>query len=88
VSCVYEESSTVVSLIEIVTVYEIATEMAVFHCFTGKGYLASCQIDHSMMLSSLNNIPLTQEMLRLITAIDEFKGAWRALRNIAPDRLT
>lgn len=29
----------------------------------------------------------TQEMLRLVAAIDEFKGAWRALQNIAPERL-
>jgi hypothetical protein len=29
-----------------------------------------------------------QEMLRLVGAIDEFKGAWRALRHIAPERLT
>lgn len=30
----------------------------------------------------------TQEMLRLVASIDEFKGAWRSLRNIAPERLT
>ena len=30
----------------------------------------------------------TQEMFRLVASIDEFKGAWRALRNIAPERLT
>ena len=30
----------------------------------------------------------TQEMLRLVAEIDEFKGAWRALRGIAPERLT
>ena len=30
----------------------------------------------------------SQEVLRLVAQIDEFKGAWRALRNIAPERLT
>lgn len=30
----------------------------------------------------------SQEVLRLVGEIDEFKGAWRALRRIAPERLT
>lgn len=30
---------------------------------------------------------ITPEMLRLISEIDEFKGAWRALRALAPERL-
>jgi Fic family protein len=30
----------------------------------------------------------SQEILRLVAQIDEFKGAWRLLRNIAPERLT
>jgi Fic family protein len=30
----------------------------------------------------------TQEMLRLVASVDEFKGAWRALKTIAPERLT
>ena len=33
-------------------------------------------------------IHITQEMLRLISRIDEFKGAWRALGTLAPDRLS
>ncbi|MFZ4396005.1 MAG: Fic family protein [Kiritimatiellia bacterium] len=32
-------------------------------------------------------ITITPEVLRLVAGIDEFKGAWRAYRNIAPDRL-
>jgi Fic family protein len=32
-------------------------------------------------------ILITQEILRLIARIDEFKGAWRALGTLAPDRL-
>lgn len=39
-------------------------------------------------MSSLQSLRPSQEMLRLAAAIDEFKGAWRALRNIAPERLT
>jgi Fic family protein len=33
------------------------------------------------------DIPITQELLLLIAEIDEFKGKWRALNTIAPDRL-
>lgn len=32
-------------------------------------------------------IKISPEVLRLVAGIDEFKGAWRALQNIAPDRL-
>ncbi len=35
-----------------------------------------------------NTIQITLEILSLITRIDEFKGAWRALGRIAPDRLS
>jgi Fic family protein len=34
-----------------------------------------------------DTIHITQEILGLIAAIDEFKGAWRALSTLAPDRL-
>jgi Fic family protein len=33
------------------------------------------------------DITITQEMLLLISEIDEFKGKWRALKALAPDRL-
>ena len=33
------------------------------------------------------NIAITPDMLSLIAEIDEFKGAWRALGTLAPDRL-
>jgi Fic family protein len=33
-------------------------------------------------------IQITPELLNLIAAIDEFKGAWRALGTLAPDRLS
>jgi Fic family protein len=32
-------------------------------------------------------IQITPELLALLSEIDEFKGAWRALRTIAPERL-
>jgi Fic family protein len=32
-------------------------------------------------------VKIGPEVLRLVAGIDEFKGAWRALQNIAPDRL-
>jgi Fic family protein len=35
-----------------------------------------------------DTIQITHEMLALITEIDEFKGAWRALGTLAPERLS
>ena len=35
-----------------------------------------------------DTIQITPEILRLIARIDEFKGAWRALGTLAPDRLS
>lgn len=35
-----------------------------------------------------DTIQITPEILTLITRIDEFKGAWRALGTLAPDRLS
>lgn len=35
-----------------------------------------------------DTIQITPEMLRLVASIDEFKGAWRALGSLAPDRLS
>jgi len=35
-----------------------------------------------------NTIQITPEILGLIATIDEFKGAWRALGMLAPDRLS
>jgi Fic family protein len=35
-----------------------------------------------------NTVQITPEILSLIAGIDEFKGAWRALGTLAPDRLS
>lgn len=35
-----------------------------------------------------DTIQITSEILKLIARIDEFKGAWRALGSLAPDRLS
>lgn len=35
-----------------------------------------------------DSLQITPDILRLIAAIDEFKGAWRALGRLAPDRLS
>jgi Fic family protein len=35
-----------------------------------------------------SNLPITPEMLSLVAEIDEFKGAWRALGTLAPERLS
>ena len=34
-----------------------------------------------------NTVQITPEILSLIARIDEFKGTWRALGTLAPDRL-
>jgi Fic family protein len=40
-----------------------------------------------MPLNPFKNVALTSDLLRLVGEIDEFKGAWMALGNLAPDRL-
>ena len=35
-----------------------------------------------------NSLEITREMLTMISEIDEFKGAWRALGTLAPERLS
>lgn len=40
-----------------------------------------------MPLDPFKNLVLTPDVLRLVGDIDEFKGAWRALGSLAPDRL-
>lgn len=37
---------------------------------------------------SLRSLVVTEEMLALIAGLDEFKGAWRALGTLAPERLS
>ena len=44
-----------------------------------------CNIGFMLRSDSLQ---ITPEILRLIARIDEFKGAWRALGTLAPDRLS
>ena len=39
------------------------------------------------MKLSFQNLRITPEMLTLIAELDEFKGAWRALSTLAPERL-
>jgi Fic family protein len=40
-----------------------------------------------MRFDPLKNLILTSDLLKLVGEIDEFKGAWRAFGNLAPDRL-
>lgn len=40
------------------------------------------------MALDISTLRITQEILSLIAEIDEFKGAWRALGRIAPERLS
>ena len=36
----------------------------------------------------LDSLTITEEILSLVAELDEFKGAWRALGTLAPERLT
>src|SRR5207253_11465692 len=49
------------------------------------GYFAG--IFAVMPLDPFKNLVLTPDLLRLVGEIDEFKGAWKALGSLAPDRL-
>src|SRR5262247_1469601 len=40
-----------------------------------------------MPLDPFKNLILSSDLLRLVGEIDEFKGAWKALGSLAPDRL-
>ena len=40
-----------------------------------------------MRMVKVDSLVLTRQIVNLMTEIDEFKGAWMALGNIAPDRL-
>src|SRR5437867_1208666 len=40
-----------------------------------------------MPLDPFRNLVLTTDLMRLVGEIDEFKGAWKAFGNLAPDRL-
>lgn len=36
----------------------------------------------------INSLRITAEILDIISSIDEFKGTWRVLGNLAPEQLT
>jgi Fic family protein len=40
-----------------------------------------------MPIEPFRHVTLASDLLRLVGDIDEFKGAWKALRSLAPDRL-
>ncbi len=45
-------------------------------------------MDQQMAIATkTGSLLITPELLRLIAEVDEFKGAWRAMRTIAPERL-
>jgi Fic family protein len=39
-------------------------------------------------MHAIKNITITPEILKLIADIDEFKGRWKAMQTLAPERLT
>jgi hypothetical protein len=42
----------------------------------------------AIRLSEIKNITITLEILKLITEIDEFKGRWKVMEALAPEKLT
>ena len=44
-------------------------------------------LDENLGMSKIDTLNITPEMLRLFAQIDEFKGAWKALGTLAPERL-
>ncbi len=47
-----------------------------------------CKWVYYWFMLNINSLQITPEILSLIARIDEFKGAWRALGTLAPDRLS
>src|SRR6204780_4505644 len=41
-----------------------------------------------MPMHSIKNITITPEILKLIAEIDEFKGRWKVIETLAPEKLT
>ena len=39
------------------------------------------------IMHEIKNITITPEILKLIAEIDEFKGRWKAMQTLAPERL-
>src|ERR1035438_10449874 len=39
-------------------------------------------------MHGIRNITITPEILKLIAEIDEFKGRWKAIETLAPEKLT
>src|SRR6187402_3292334 len=55
------------------------------HNWIGKWVLA---LETVLMAFALpDSIPISAELLRLVSEIDEFKGHWRAWQSLTPDRL-
>src|SRR5450432_2436824 len=40
------------------------------------------------IMHAIKNITITPQILKLIAEIDEFKGRWKAMENLAPEKLT
>lgn len=51
-------------------------------------FLIGCKWVYYRVMLNTGTLQITPEILRLIATIDEFKGAWRALGTLAPDRLS
>ncbi len=45
-------------------------------------------MDINFLMLSINRLSITQEVLKLIAELDEFKGRWQAVAHLAPERLS
>ena len=53
------------------------------------GHLPTFRIFMDIIMDmNIQSLAITPEILALIAEIDEFKGAWRALGQLAPEQLT
>lgn len=57
-------------------------------CFWIKPLQNGCNWVYFRVMLRVETLQITPEVLGQITRIDEFKGAWRALGTLAPDRLS
>src|SRR5271156_6828375 len=46
------------------------------------------EIGYPLPMVQINNITITPVILKLIADIDEFKGRWKVIENLAPERLS
>src|SRR5260370_22109103 len=57
-------------------------------CLPARGNRVKMGKNGYPIVHEIKNITITPEILKLIADIDEFKGRWKAMQTLAPERLT